>query len=773
MARTRHREIHLKDLLVVVRQHWRVVLLVTLLVAGAAWFTGRNAIIQYQSNLTVQVESQKQVLPGIADRAIDELALQTDPIRSEALVLTTQALAENVVRALALNISLGDPAVSRATMMRAIVLDSLVEPGQYVLTRAADGWRLSDAGGALLGRGTFDDRVTGPGFSFAAVPALEPDRQALTVMPVAQTAAWVRGGLSYGIREGTNAVDIYFTGTDQQLVPRVLNQAAVELREDGARRARDRAAARRAYIERSLARAELDYRSKLREMQQFRESQRVTNLTTEQETLVATIQEVEQTRQLIQVQISTLDATLADSAGGIETLNRLSAIDLGVNAALQFQINQLLDLYEQRRSVTAGASGLLASNPQLRGLDQRIDETFDALRAAVSATRRQLATRLTALDQNIERLRNQLSQFPGLETRIAQLQLEVRIQEQTTQYLLGQYEAARLQEATISPYVTILDGASPAYRIGTNLRQKIVLGILVGLLLGLAAAFFLEYLDQTIKTSQDIERVLQLPVLGHVPLDGKLASQNGARQPITIVTALDADEPATEAYRTLRTNVLFVGAERPLQVVGVTSPGPGEGKSTTAANLAVTLAQNGSRTLLIDADLRRPVVHRAFAITQEPGLTDILIGRVSAREAIRPEVTANLDVLPSGANPPNPSELLGSEAMRALLGEVRRDYDWVLIDTPPVLPVTDATVVATLTDAMVLTLRSGETEEQAAQRASEQLRRVGARLAGTVLNALSVTRNQYYSYYAYRRNPPAQRGQRGVLGRAIARFFSL
>lgn len=758
-----------------VRRHWRIVVLVTTIVAAAAWYTGRNAVILFRSNLTVQVESQKQVLSGISGSGIDELALQTDPIRSEALVLTTQALALEVVRALAVNLRLADPTVARNAVMLAITVDTAdAAPGQYTLARRQDGYSLADASGAVLSHGTYDVRAMGPGFSFTVVAGPESgDRHALVLSSPTETAAWIRGGLSYGIRDGTNAVDIFFSGTDPHLVPRVLNQAAVQLREDGARRARNRATARREYIEQQLARAEEDYRNKLREMQAFREDQRVTNLTTEQQTIVGTIQEVEQERQALQIQLSTLDATLADSSGGIETLNRLSALDLGGNAALTFQINQLLALYEERRTLTAGAVGLQQANPLVRALDQRLTETFDALRQAVTAARRQFAARITALDQNVRRLRGQLALFPGLETRIAQIALEVRIQEQTTQYLLGQYEAARLQEATISPYVTILDGASPAYRIGTNLRQKIILGVLVGLLLGLGAAFFFEYLDQTIKTSQDIERLLHLPVLGVVPHDPKLASVNGHRQPITLVTALDTDDPATESYRALRTNVLFVGAEKPLQVVSVTSPGPGEGKSTTAANLAVTLAQNGARTLLVDADLRRPVVHGAFAISQEPGLTDILIGRASAREAIRPEVTANLDVLPSGATPPNPSELLGSESMQALIGELRRDYDWVLLDTPPVLPVTDATVVARHTDAVIMTIKSGETDEEAAVRAVDQLQRVGARLAGTVLNAVSQAKDLYYSYYSYRQPTPYPRARSGPIGKALAKFFAL
>src|SRR5262249_16942878 len=160
----------------------------------------------------------------------------------------------------------------------------------------------------------------------------------------------------------------------------------------------------------------------------------------------------------------------------------------------------------------------------------------------------------------------------------------------TYKYLLSQFQASQLQEHTIAPYVTLLDGASPAAGIGTTLRQKIVLGILVGLLLGLAGAFFLEYLDQTIKSAADVARCIGIPVLGLIPEEGKLSSANrGNHRPIVSINQLSGDDPVAEAYRALRTNVTFVGAEKALQLIAVTSPGPGEGKSTTAVNLAITL----------------------------------------------------------------------------------------------------------------------------------------------------------------------------------------
>ncbi|MBI2614077.1 MAG: polysaccharide biosynthesis tyrosine autokinase [Gemmatimonadetes bacterium] len=761
------REVHLRDLVGVVSRHWRLVALLTVLVTVGAGYSARKQVPRYQSRLTVQVSSPKQVFAQLEGMRVDELALQTDPVLSEALILTTQQLALEVVRNLALQLELDDPGLRRGDLFAAVAVEWAAPPGAYRLTvQPTGGFELRDASGAMVAQGLAGEPIVGPGFTLRLVPSAEARTVEFQVDRPEEAAAWVSGGLSYDVREGTNAVDISFGGTDPTLVPQILNAAAVALRLDGVRRAQEIAARKRIYVAEQLANADSSYRDKLAELQRFKEGEQITDLSIEEQAVVQSIQALEQQRQQLAVQMVTLRQALGEAADsiGVETLNRLAAVqDIGQNPALGFQIQNLLTLYEQRRTVTAGALGLRERNPQVDALNQRIREAYQALRSAVGAALESLESRRRALDQRIAGGRARLRTFPGKESRIAQLQLEASILNDTYRYLLTEYESARLVEATIGPYINLLDPASPAFRVGTTLRQKVVLGMLVGLLLGLGGAFFLEYLDQTIKNAGDVERVIGIPVLGLIPYDPELArSGNGKRPPITVVTRQAGDRPAAEAFRALRTNVTFVGAEKPLQFVSVTSPGPGEGKSTTAVNLAVALAQGGQRTLLIDGDLRRPLIHRTFALVQEPGLTDVLVGRATAREAIRPEVAPGLDVLPSGSIPPNPSELLGSSAMHSLISGLRRDYHYIIIDTPPTLPVTDASVVASSADAAILVLRSGDTEETAAQRALEQLRRVRARIAGAVLNAVSPRHDRYYTYYSYRQEPARRRGLRSI-----------
>lgn len=757
------REVHLRDLVGVVARHWRLVALLTVLVAGGAWYSARRQVPRYQSRLTVQVTSPKTVFAQLEGVRVDELALQTDPVLSEALILTTQQLALDVVHSLALQLELNDPALRRGDLFAAVSVDSAAPVGAYRLSvPPTGGFELRDELGAVVTQGAAGEPVVGPGFTLGLVPNPNARIVDFRVVRPEAAAAWVSGGLSYRVRAATNAVDISFGGTDPTLIPLVLNAAAVALRMDGVRRAQEIAARKRTYVAEQLAKADAAYRVKLGEMQRYKEGEQITDLSVEEQAVVQSIQTLEQQRQFLSVQIATLREAVGEPLDsiGIETLNRLAAVqDIGQNTALGFQIQNLLRLYEQRRTLTAGTQGLRERNPEVDALNQRILYAHLALRDAVGAALEGLESRLAALDQRIGGGRARLRTFPGKESRITQLQLEASILNDTYRYLLTEHESARLTEATIGPYINLLDPASPAFRVGTTLRQKIVLGVLVGLLLGLGGAFFLEYLDQTIKNAGDVERVTGVPILGLIPHDPALAagSGNGRRAPVAVVTRMGADPPAAEAFRALRTNVTFVGAEKPLQFVAITSPGPGEGKSTTAVNLAVALAQGGHRTLLIDGDLRRPSIHRVFGLVQEPGLTDVLVGHAPAREAVRPEVVPGLDILPGGPVPPNPSELLGSGAMTTLINGFRREYHYIIIDTPPTLPVTDASVVASNADAAILVLRSGDTEETAAQRALEQLHRVHARIAGAVLNGVSARQDRYYTHYSYRREAEGRR----------------
>jgi capsular exopolysaccharide synthesis family protein len=204
-----------------------------------------------------------------------------------------------------------------------------------------------------------------------------------------------------------------------------------------------------------------------------------------------------------------------------------------------------------------------------------------------------------------------------------------------------------------------------------------------------------------------------------------------------------------EAYRSLRTNISFARAQSRARTLVLTSPGPADGKSTTVANLAITFAQQGQRTLLVDADLRRAVLDKTFSVPRTPGLTEVIVGVSPLSAAVHPTTVENLFVMASGQLPPNPSELLGSDRMRDVLAEAREAFDVVLFDSPPLLAVTDAAVLSTIVDGAILVVRVGSTSREAVRRATAHLRAVHSRVLGAVLNDIDASTGGYYGGYGY------------------------
>ncbi len=217
----------------------------------------------------------------------------------------------------------------------------------------------------------------------------------------------------------------------------------------------------------------------------------------------------------------------------------------------------------------------------------------------------------------------------------------------------------------------------------------------------------------------------------------------------TIITHTNPKSPVSEAYRVLRTNIQYASIDNPLKTIVITSSGPMEGKTTTVTNLAVTFAQMGSRVLLIDADLRKPKVHKVFMLSNDTGLTNLLTSHEPNSKFIRSTAIPNLDILTSGTIPPNPSELLNSNTMKQFLQKLREEYDIILLDAPPVGSVTDAAIISTYVDGTILVARSAKVEREALKRSRELLDKVNANIIGVVLNHLDKKSQGNYYYYQY------------------------
>lgn len=289
---------------------------------------------------------------------------------------------------------------------------------------------------------------------------------------------------------------------------------------------------------------------------------------------------------------------------------------------------------------------------------------------------------------------------------------------------------------TVAPALVPTDPSAP------NLRLNLALALLLGLAIGIGLAALRTVLDTRVHTAADVEEVLESPILGGIAFD-----PSAAARPL-IVQAAPRD-PRSEAFRRVRTNLQFLGYEGGTPSFVITSAAPAEGKSTTTANLALTLAETGARVALLDADLRRPRVADLFDIEGGVGLSDVLAARVSLSTAIQPWGPGKLFLLPAGTLPPNPAELLGSGAMSRTLGELRHTFDYILIDAPPLLAVTDAALVSRLSTGAIMVAASGSTRKPYLASAKKTLDAVDAKLLGSILTKLPTKGPDSYGYGQY------------------------
>lgn len=326
--------------------------------------------------------------------------------------------------------------------------------------------------------------------------------------------------------------------------------------------------------------------------------------------------------------------------------------------------------------------------------------------------------------------------------------------------LVKRFKETSLTEEMKTGNIRIIDRAEvPLDPVKPKKKLNLLLGLVVGLTLGVGLAFFLEYLDNTIKLPDEVKHQLGIPYLGPVPQFS--TNGVGAANTADLIALNDPKSNASESFRGIRTGILYSSADNAPQVILVTSSGPGEGKTSCATNLAVTMAQAGSRVLLVDCDMRKPRLHQCFDKPREPGLSDVLVGGKKLQEVIRTTAQENLEVLACGHVPPNPSEILSSQKMVQLLEALRKPYTRVVIDSPPLTAVTDAVILSKLVDGVVLVVRTGDTPRPVVRNGVEQLRNVNARILGAVLNAVKTGRDDYYyyNYYYYYYGDPSEKAK--------------
>ncbi|MEO0114503.1 MAG: polysaccharide biosynthesis tyrosine autokinase [candidate division WOR-3 bacterium] len=448
---------------------------------------------------------------------------------------------------------------------------------------------------------------------------------------------------------------------------------------------------------------------------------------------------------------------------------------------LQNKINHTQKLIQQ----FAGRSNLLNNSNQLNNLSSHYNplESFEQLELSSSAQiganlpflaleslqtiqleleikLQELKAQENFLNNTISQLRTtELTKLPLLERQLAQLTRSVEVNREIYSILRQRYEEAKIAEAGKIAQVRIVDLATKAGKVKPNIPLNIILGLILASLLAFGTAYALEYFDTTIKSIEEVEKILPV-VLGNIPKiqfskhtdETKFFSQR------LLLNQTELEPQSAESFRILRTALLYSfsaidegvsleSLKNTGKIIIVTSPNPGEGKSTIAVNLAVVLAQAGNKTLLIDADLRRPILHYVFGRHRRPGLTDAIINSLET-QTIYPTKVPNLFFLASGTTPPSPADILNSPKAAKLLAQLKQTYDFIIIDTPPVLVAADTAILVSRCDGVILTIRANRTTYEALLHSQKILQATGTKFIGGVVNCLTTpNRHRYYYYY--------------------------
>ncbi|HUU50577.1 MAG TPA: AAA family ATPase [Nitrospinota bacterium] len=463
---------------------------------------------------------------------------------------------------------------------------------------------------------------------------------------------------------------------------------------------------------------------------------------------------------------------------------------------LSIKLDKLLQIYTE-------------DHPEVIEINNEIKMVIKKMTEELLSQETTLRTQQKRLQNHIENRRKNLDSLPETSLTLARLERNVSLDTQLYTLLQSKYQESLIQEAEKIEEITII---KPALEISSSINPPKVflstfIGIFIGIILGVVFAFISETLDTSIGTIEDVESYLNIPVLGiiphigideikdiiakksHIEKDEKTLERNAR-----LVSHFAPKSPVAESYRALRTNIQFIGLEKGVKSILFTSASLLEGKTTTVINLALTTAQMGHKTLLVDADLRRPTINKIFGIDREPGLTDIILGNSTLKEAVKTVTDImvgkmgmedimltpgidNMNIISSGTPPPNPSELLTSERMNEFISQVEKEYDVVLFDSAPVLPATDAAILGSKINGVVIIYQVGKIARGALRRARVQLENVKANVIGVVLNGLKAEISpdfydlKYEKYYVYEETPVAKAKKFSFLRSFLRMFF--
>lgn len=731
-----------------------------LLAAAAALALGgaavRRTVPVYASAASLRVDEAQPQLAGVPLPGLDALG-GGGTLLTDIETLRSRTLAAALVDSFGLRVQLRRP----ARIPRAEVLASVTArpgaAGRYRLQPdGRGGLAVFDAGsGRRLGAARPGAEVRlGAATVRLAPAAARHGTVELEVLPMDDAIDRMHDALAVKRRRGdVNVVDIRFRSTDPALARDVPNALAAAFMADRLRAQRAQAHGTATFLRGQIGRLAVQLDAAEDALRRFREGESVVSPEQQAGAAVQNAAALRAQRDALAAESASLSALLAAGGGYRELVGFPSLLR---NPAVSGLLTSLAGVEDRRTELLSRRN---ASDPEVQLLDGRAREIEAQLNAIARSYQRGLAGQAAALDAELGRSEGRMRSLPAREVRLARLQREAGVLEEIYTQMQARLKEAEIGEAAGDPSVRLLDAAVlPRDPVAPRPAAYLALALVLGLLGGVSAAAVREYADESVHSRRDITQATGLPVLAMIPR-AAVPGRKGLRRRSRVAAAgeaargkprllvKDTRTPLADAYARLQVNLAFSRPREPVRVVTLTSPRPGEGKTTSALNLAATLARRGRSVLLVDADLRCGTVAATLGVPQSPGLSELLAGQAGpdqAIHAVRLDERTELHVLAGGRIPDDPARLLASGEMHALLARLRTDFDAVVLDAPPVNLVIDAAVLGSASDGVVMVVRSGATSQQALRDAVSHLRAVGAPVLGVVLNDVDFRREQGY-----------------------------
>lgn len=409
-----------------------------------------------------------------------------------------------------------------------------------------------------------------------------------------------------------------------------------------------------------------------------------------------------------------------------------------------------------KQQFTELAQDLGVKHPDYIAQKQKVDELHAEIAREANLAQREIEERYqaalgaeTRFKAEADKKYNEAKALGDKQAEYDRIKREIESAHANYAKVRGRHDDSELSGA--NPVTNIRDhekARTPTVHVFPRLRLNVALAFSLSLLLGIGLAFLLEYLDRTIKGLEDVESMAQVPVLGLIPVLAGVPETDEALRDRDLFVFKNPTSRAAECIRSIRTNILFSGADRRLDILAVSSPNPREGKTTSVMYLGTTMAQSGQRVLLIDTDMRRPRLHKSVGVPRGRGVSNLILGDAGYEDTIKTTEIPNLFVLPCGPTPPNPAELLLTNRFKEILDELRGRYDRIILDSPPLNAVTDAVVLSRLADGVIVVVQAGKTVRDDLVRARRQLDGVDANILGVIVNDLDLA-DRKYGYYNY------------------------